>query len=377
MLKIEVIDTTQGFAGLEEPWTRLMQGAAQGSIFQTFAWNYTWWRHLGAPRYHLHLLTATQAGEIVGIMPLVYRKNPWRGRRFELMAKKVSNYLDLIVVEDKAEPIVGGLLRGLWRQMSRRDVLVLEHVPEASARRLRAAASADGIRLTWRAGETAWIVRMDSSWSQYLAQVPRRFRYDVQRQIRRLTEQGHLEFRACLGEEELEPALNRLFALKIAQRRKAGERASYFEDQNFQSFDLELVRRLWAAGWLYLHELRLNGRVIAVNFDLQYGGRAYCHEIAYDVNFDAKFSPGKIVQYLELEKAFELRFREFDFGLGDSFYKNQWCNDQRNTVQLIMTPNALLLSLLGEYWPNLLNFYRNRVPVRLRQRIKKILRKPS
>lgn len=381
MIKLNVLTKAKDFLDLKDSWNILMtNGLAKGTIFQTFDWNYTWWEHLGAPFYRLTILVADCGAEIVGIMPLMYRNyglGPLRGRCFEFLAKKVSNYQDIIVAETSAVSILSTIFKYLWGILGPLDYVVLENVPESSAQRIASVANHTGSKYCVYAleGESAWIVTIEKPWTDYLFQdVSKKFRYDTQRQIRRLKEMGDLEFYSCQKEEELESFLYRLFRMKIAHRKKMGEKRTYFEDSAFYAFDQEVVHKLWKCGWLYMHELRFNDKVIGANFDLQYNGRVYCHEIAYDIDFNSKFSPGKILQYFELQKAYTHRFKEFDFGLGDTFYKRQWANGVTRTMRIIMSKNPNLAFFLARTLPHLKKIYREKITLKTRHRIKEILR---
>jgi CelD/BcsL family acetyltransferase involved in cellulose biosynthesis len=121
--------------------------------------------------------------------------------------------------------------------------------------------------------------------------------------------------------------------MKTSVLKNKGQQTTYFMDRDFQEFDRELCMILFQHKWLFAHTLKFNERIIAANFDFRYNGHVYCHEITYDIDFDSKFSPGRLLQYLEIEKSYLKGCYDFDLGQGDVWYKRQWCNSQRKTFR--------------------------------------------
>jgi len=221
--------------------------------------------------------------------------------------------------------------------------------------------------------DSAHLVRIDTSWKTYFnKKVSRKFRYDIERQLRRLNESGRLIFCECEDDKSTQNALTALFGMKIRDRKSKGEIESYFEDENFQNFDREIGSRFLRKDWLFTHILKLNDQIIAVNFDFKFNRNVYCHEIAYDNNFDRRFSPGKLLQYFEIRKSFHSKKREFDFAWGKVFYKDNWCNKERRTFAIYIFKKNIWLHrfYLKSLRPSLRYFYSTYLTPRMKYRLK-------
>jgi len=381
VITVRIVRSTADFSALEQSWSDLLQeGMREDSIFQTFEWNSVWWKHIGTLSYKLSILVAEVDHRVVGIMPLVYKTAgiyPLSLRRFEFLGRNISNYQNFILEESRRSGILSALLECLLRIMRPFDYALLDNLPRSSAFWLQSAAVKGSLNeksVSILRGEASWIVEIKRAWPEYLLRnVKKKFRYDVQRQIRRLDEQSRLEFLPVNREKAVDLSLGKLFKMKIVDRKAKGERRSNYENPNFLTFLKEVSSIFLKKGWLYMHQLRLDRAAVAINCNFQYGRRIYCHSIAFDINFDRKFSPGRILQFFELEKAHEGGFELFDFGRGEAYYKKQWCNKKAHTMRAFIIKNPLLMVILTKALPVLRGIYRRKLSNRLRRRVKEMI----
>ena len=381
MYEIKLVTSQAAFLALEKPWKALVDTNREAHIFQTFEWNSTWWQHLGHP-YHLHIVVVEQHAEIVCIAPLMWSRKhlgPLQWRKFEFIGKRVSNYHDFILRHSpQTREVVSLLVEHLHTQLTGCDYVVLRLLSDDSPtpELLQQAVRARALPGRFEPDATSYLVDLKGSWQEYSrTKISADFRRDTERRIRRLTEDGTLRCVECSDAESVGQALSALFSMKIAQRRALGER-SFYEDRDFQAFDRAMAGILLQNDWLFTHMLTLDGTPIAVNFDLKFKRRVYLHEIAYDADFGRKYSPGRVLQYFEIEKVFGLGMTEFDFAWDDLFYKRQWCNRERHTHKLYLFRHEYLWHrwYLGHLRPWLKHIYRTYCSAAMRQKIKKILR---
>src|SRR5215813_44674 len=92
---VEELTRPEQFAALRPEWDALLE-RAEASLFQTWEWQWSWWRHFGRGR--LCLLTARRSGLLAGIAPLMlgrYFGLPLR--RLQFIGTLGTDYLDLIL----------------------------------------------------------------------------------------------------------------------------------------------------------------------------------------------------------------------------------------------------------------------------------------
>src|SRR5260370_22871563 len=102
VLAEEKIGHVSAFGALREGWGDLLQASAADSLFLTWEWLHTWWKHLAGDR-ELSILAARCDGELVAVAPLCVRPRSLRGLRplpvSEILGSGAagSDYLDFIV----------------------------------------------------------------------------------------------------------------------------------------------------------------------------------------------------------------------------------------------------------------------------------------
>jgi hypothetical protein len=91
-------------------------------------------------------------------------------------------------------------------------------------------------------------------------------------------------------------------------------------------FYRQLALRAGARGRLALYLLKLDGRLIAFEYDVRGGGRIECLKIGYDESL-ARYSPGTALRMLILRRAIERgEAREYRLGR-ESEWKRRWATD--------------------------------------------------
>ena len=55
-MDVKIISTESDFSALQDAWNELHR-TAKGTVFQTFEWNYEWWKIYRREHFQLHLLT--------------------------------------------------------------------------------------------------------------------------------------------------------------------------------------------------------------------------------------------------------------------------------------------------------------------------------
>src|SRR5437868_3463369 len=75
-LDIETVENVETFSLLREEWDALVS-LCPVTIYQTFDWQFLWWRHYGLDaRRALNILLFREEGIIVGIIPLFLETTP-------------------------------------------------------------------------------------------------------------------------------------------------------------------------------------------------------------------------------------------------------------------------------------------------------------
>jgi CelD/BcsL family acetyltransferase involved in cellulose biosynthesis len=225
----------------------------------------------------------------------------------------------------------GEALEALSAALFRDGVRDLAVTPlDASGPALRAlgdAARASGYRPFVRPTGRAPYLRLAGDLRAHEGSLSRNLRHDVQRRLRRLCEAGVVSVQLSNGSDLLEEGF-RVEALSWKGRRGSAI-ASAEETTRFYT---GLARWAASVGWLRLAFLRLDGRAIAFQLDLELRSRYYSLKIGYDPEFE-RFSPGKLLAYMMVSRAVTSGIEVYELLGTDEPWKDRWTELAREQVE--------------------------------------------
>jgi CelD/BcsL family acetyltransferase involved in cellulose biosynthesis len=291
---------------LAEEWDSLADRAGAPPWARP-GWVEAWWSAFGSGG--LDFLTAYSSdGRLSGVMPVARR----RGR-----AEAVVNW------HSPEAPIVGGA-EALAAKLfgGRPRSALLQHLPEDALGAMRAAALDARYRLLERAGERSPYVEITGSFDDYLARLDRHHVKETLRRRRRLENEGTVEFTVEDGRERLDELLAEGWPVEGSGWKRESGTAIDSQPETL-AFYTEIARWAAARGILRLAFLRLDGRAIAFELALEDNGVYAILKGGFDVEL-RKFGPGGLITHDELQRAFELGLRRYEFLGTDEPYKTVW-----------------------------------------------------
>jgi CelD/BcsL family acetyltransferase involved in cellulose biosynthesis len=136
----------------------------------------------------------------------------------------------------------------------------------------------------------------------------------------------------CDGSERLDERLREGFAVEASSWKGAGGTAISSRPST-RSFYSDVAH--WAAslGWLRLAFLRLGGRAIAFQFDLQVDRTYYSLKIGFDPAYE-RFSPGKLLAYTMVSRAVSSGLVRYELLGTDEPWKYRWTESLHERVAL-------------------------------------------
>jgi CelD/BcsL family acetyltransferase involved in cellulose biosynthesis len=338
---IEPIEEVEGFRRLRPEWDDLLASSRSDSLFLTWEWLFTWWKHLGGRR-RLSILAVRSAGELIAIAPLALRPPdhgrlmPFRALEFLGTGSAGSDYLDLIVRAGQ-EPLA---LPVLADHLARRKVMLeLAQIrTEGSlARDLAERIEGRGWRLS--ASGTAVCPYIDlegRTWVSYLAGLGPAHRANLQRRLRNLERSSDLLFSEAESEEERREFLGHLIGLHHLRRQELGG-SNAFNTPGLLAFHEEFSALARQRGWLRLYLLRLDRKPAAALYGFRYGPTFSFYQSGFDPAY-RKQSVGLVAMGLTIRKALEAGAAEFDLLHGDETYKSLWARERREIGRLEAYP---------------------------------------
>jgi CelD/BcsL family acetyltransferase involved in cellulose biosynthesis len=301
------------------------------SPFMWPGWIEAWWHAFGEGR--LQILTVYQDGRLVGVLPL---------RRLRgALSSTTNGHTPLFGFLAANEAAAGKLAQALFSQNARSIDLSFLRATDTGLSLTRAAGDAERYRVFTESIRALPYVPIDgTSWDAYEKELSKSHLKDIRRQRRRLEGEGHVTLDVRDGTEGLDELLEEGFGVEGSGWKDA-EGTSIKAHPATRRFYTEVARWASRRGWLRLGFLRLDGRALAFDYCLELDRIHYALKGGYDPAY-GRFSPGKVLQYLMLARAFSEGLAAYEL-LGVIVpWKQKWTSACRELQSLHMfAPTAL------------------------------------
>lgn len=339
----------RGFDALKDEWNGLLQRSRFNTIFLTWEWQTTWWRHLGRRRGPLYLLAARQDGRLAGIIPLYGTAEGGSQVLNVVGCIEVSDYLDLIVEARQEDAVYAAFLA--W--LSGPDAPAWELVdlcnlpaPSLAHSRLPEMAVAAGFQVEVLQEDVAPAIALpvpehdgegavEEAWERYLVGLDKKERHEIRRKLRRIEREApDAQVRFITGADGLEQAMDDFIVLHRFSR--ADKHA--FMTEEMQAYFRALAAVLAAAGWLQLSFLDVGDRPVATYFCFDYNNEILVYNSGYDPAGVPQLSPGWVLLARLIQHAIGLGRSRFDFLQGNEDYKYRFGGTDMPIFRTLLRP---------------------------------------
>jgi CelD/BcsL family acetyltransferase involved in cellulose biosynthesis len=263
---VDVVKDTQVFTALEEEWDDLFHTSPRATVYQSWAWLYSWWEAYGK-NYELRLITLrSEDGLLVGLIPLMLERR-WGFNRLlfvgtgPLGRTARSDYLDALVRRGWEANAYEAAVRAL-RQMDGWHVAELREI-SPTATTWSILRSWNGPRIDLQV-DPCWVIET-KPWDELVMTLTKSQRKAARRTLRRAEEDGVRC--ALVGTEDVERAARRLVALHREMRRGRTIAPEHLTAR-FESFIVTTARRMTDRGLGGISEFWRDGEVIISSFSV-------------------------------------------------------------------------------------------------------------
>lgn len=345
-IQIRQFEPDEELGELETAWQDIQRRGGISHPMYSSEWVSTWWQIFGEGR-RLYVAVLKEGGQAQAVLPLVQRTATMNRMfpydRFELMGtgepqeeEVFSEYVDVPALPSATEGLVIKAAVGLLSMDAAPwdDLLLPRIVPGSLADRcFRAAAKELGTDAEEVGGGECPYVELPEEPDQYLYEVSKKRRKRLRRGMRELDDMGEYTFRKAQSLKEALAMLETLAELHQARWQARGEPGA-FASERFFRFHRTFIRRTFDLGWPELWTLRLNGEPIACRYNIRYNGTVSCYIGGIRTLDNDKVRPGFLSHYLAIRNAIETGAKEYDFLLGDFYYKRSLSNRSRKLITL-------------------------------------------
>lgn len=311
-------------------WRELVQADPAGSFFHTPAFLKLYWEEFGETPEHLLLAFAEEDdGSQVGAVAFERIEETLRF----LGGTEITDYMGPVGLPERQD----AMAKELWTALLARDDWaeadlrgLLEDQPWFGL--LRDSANAQGLVVREDEDGVAPFLPLPGSWDEYLAGLSSKYRHEIKRKARKLTEEAGA-FRIVTADEgTLVPLLDRFVELHRTSEGPKG----VFMVPGMEIFFRRLGEAFCADGVFKLTFIEVGGQLAAGTIGFVWGGTSYLYNSAFDRSWGT-LAPGMVLVAEDIRLAIEEGCSGFDLLKGDYRYKYRFGSSPRAVKRLVVT----------------------------------------
>ena len=348
-MRIREVRTYSELVAIKDEWKNALE-RCEHSVFSTWEWLSTWWKHFGGNK-QLLVLVAEENDRIVGIAPLMYSVQTIFGLRqgmIQFIGSSHSDYNDFIMTDKNKDwkKLFFDHINNLSENWS---ILELTDIPENGNSIPLLRKISNSIRPLYQCHYSI----LPKSYDALLSSLKRKYRRGLERNLRRLDKDGFKVHLVDYSEtQKIDDGMNTLFALHQKRWEQKGF-SSTFSDLNFRNFNLEIARLFSEEGWLGLYSLELSGKPAAILYGFKYKDKYYAYIQGIDPTY-LKYSIGNLLLLYVMNKCIQDQLTQFDMLRGAENYKKRWNTMTKWNFEAIVARNRTFggfgYSMYRKFW---------------------------
>jgi hypothetical protein len=334
VLRISEINTKREFYELENYWNNALNRSIENNIFLTWEKMAPSVNHLGQ-NSSLRILCATESNKLVGIAPLrithIGLKGYFGYGIIEPLTNGDTDYSGLIITEEQ-DACLHQFLAHLFSQKDW-DFMYLPDLPQTSPSLALIKNATDIPKFEIEKGVICPYVAIPSSKEKLLSSLNRKFEKKLRKSLTKLErEHGRVELKNYYELGSLEQAIQILINLHQKRWTSRGNCGRFLKEEACD-ITLQTAKYFAEKDWLRLYFLTVNDKPVAVELNLEYNGKMYCHLKGFDIDY-YKYRVGSLLTLKVLERCIEKGISEYDFMQGDEAYKFDWTDKYRQNINI-------------------------------------------
>jgi len=318
MNSVTLIRTQRDFDALEPVWQELLKNDRHHTIFQTFAWQSTWWNNLGGEAT-LYVLLVMDRDRPIGIAPLM--QSPGSHRTIQFIGTPNADYSDVIGCEK--ERTIDAVVNFLNAHGDDWDVIELSQIPDTSPSLVCLRELLDKQRLPHliRTTEKCMAYVYDGEDADR-AEFKLKRNKTLRNYINFYEKTGGMTLECLRDADRIAAWLPKLFHSHI-NRWESTTIDSKFCQVEHRQFYRQLVQIQPVKDWLDLMVLKHGGQSLAYLLAYRYRGKIHLYTISNEPFYQRK-SPGIVILHLIVEQYVREGFTEIDFARGAGTHKDRF-----------------------------------------------------
>jgi CelD/BcsL family acetyltransferase involved in cellulose biosynthesis len=344
--------------GWRTAWADLGRRSFRNELTQSPDWLLTWWRVYGPHQgRRLRLGLFHEAGRLIGLAPLLWRRHFYRGvlpiRRLELLSSGepvkegiYANHLSVlaergmesVVAQRLAQAITQGAF-GSWDEVVLPMMSGDTPLPGLLVDAFRSAGNRAELKETARAP----YISLPATWEEYLRGLGANSRRNIQRSLRAFDawSGGTTRLESVRDVDDLAKGKDILVRLHQTRWALGGGPTGVFRAPLYLEFHDAIMKLLAGRGDLELLWLCARDEPVAVLYGMHWADKVISYQTGRRTDLPPNVRPGAVLLALAIRRAIEARRREFDLQADTAFYKLQLTSQARPLVQVRAARNSV------------------------------------
>jgi hypothetical protein len=326
---------------MKKYWDLVLNKSVENNIFLTWEKMAPSVNQLEAAN-SLKILCASEGNELVGIAPFRITRRSLKGHFgygiIEPLTNGETDYNGIIIAGEEDQC----LYRFLTYLFSQKDwdFIYLPDLAEASQTLELMKKDKYIPKFRIRKGLICPYIALPDSKEKLLARLSTKFKRNLRYSLHKLeAEQGKVEIKHYYELGSFEQTMEVFFRLH-QERWESKGKPGRFANQKSRDITFQTAKYFAEKGWLRMYFLTVNDRPVAVELNLAYKEKMYCHLKGFDPTY-SKYSIGHLLSLKILEECIEKGISEYDFMQGDEAYKFDWTTKYRQSTNLKWVNNKL------------------------------------
>jgi hypothetical protein len=331
---------------LKDKWDNTLDRCIEDNIFLTWekmapSVNYM------APNSFPKILCAIEKNELVGIAPLRTThkglKGPFGYNIIEPLTNGDTDYTGLIMADQREQCLYEFFIQ-LYSEKNW-DLMYFSDLPQTSPTLILIKNAINIPKFEIEKGAICPFIEIPTSKEELLASLNKKLEKKLRKSLTKLErEHGRVELKNYYEIGSLEQTIQILINLHQKRWTTRGISGRFVNNKS-RNITLQTAKYFAEKDWLRLYFLTINDKPVAVELNLEYKGKMYCHLKGFDINY-YKYRVGSLLTLKVLEKCIEKGITEYDLMQGEDSYKFEWTNKFRQNINLKWVNDKLSSKIL-------------------------------
>ena len=296
---------------------------------------------------YLRAFVATDAGEVVGIIPYYRHTRRMMGVTVKALefAGNIISYHQEIIAQDHHKELLIGFLE--HQAVQGWDVLCLGGILNRSATRrsVEEIAKDWGLSLIIYPAESSPYLRITEKWDEFIVKKSKKFRYKIRKREKDLRTFPEFAMRWFEGQDDSAELLHDVLKIEAGSWKVKADMDITGRPMELRYHE-QLLPMMGRENLLFANVLYVRQEPAAYNLCYRWNRRLGQIKTSFNDAFQ-EFSPGALVLEAALRRAFDDGYQEFDF-LGDVMqHKMAWSTDSRDHETLFLFSHSIKGRTLG------------------------------